>query len=99
MYERKVNLEKYDGLSVFLWGARQTGKSTFLKKTYSDSLYIDLLLSQEFKRYLDSPEQFRQRCIANHQNKPVIVDEIQKLPVLLNEIHWMIENENISFIY
>lgn len=29
MYERKVNLEKYDGLSVFLWGARQTGKSTF----------------------------------------------------------------------
>lgn len=98
MYERKVNLEKYDGLSVFLWGARQTGKSTFLKKTYSDSLYIDLLLSQEFKRYLDSPEQFRQRCIANHQNKPVIVDEIQKLPELLNEIHWMIENENISFI-
>ena len=98
MYERKVNLEKYDGLSVFLWGARQTGKSTFLKKTYSDSPYIDLLLSQEFKRYLDSPEQFRQRCIANHQNKPVIVDEIQKLPELLNEIHWMIENENISFI-
>jgi len=98
MYERRVNLKKYDGLSVFLWGARQTGKSTFLKKTYSDSLYIDLLLSQEFKRYLDSPEQFRQRCIANHQNKPVIVDEIQKLPELLNEIHWMIENENISFI-
>lgn len=98
MYERKVNLRKYEGLSLFLWGARQTGKSTFLKKTYSDSLYIDLLLSQEFKRYLDSPEQFRQRCVANHNNKPVIVDEIQKLPQLLNEIHWMIENENISFI-
>jgi len=98
MYERKVNLKKYDGLSMFLWGARQTGKSTFLKKVYPDSLYIDLLLSQEFKRYLDSPEQFRQRCVANHHNKPVIVDEIQKLPELLNEIHWMIENENISFI-
>jgi predicted AAA+ superfamily ATPase len=36
--------------------------------------------------------------VANHQNRPVIVDEIQKLPELLNEIHWMIENENISFI-
>ena len=98
MYERKINVRKYDGLSMFLWGARQTGKSTLLKTTYSDSLYIDLLLSQEFKRYLDSPEQFRQRCVANHQNRPVIVDEIQKLPELLNEIHWMIENENISFI-
>lgn len=98
MYQRRINLKKYDDLSVFLWGARQTGKSTFLKETYSDSLYIDLLLSQEFKRYLDNPEQFRQRCIANHQNRPVIVDEIQKLPELLNEIHWMIENENISFI-
>ncbi|MFZ1523701.1 MAG: AAA family ATPase [Saprospiraceae bacterium] len=98
MYTRKVNLSQYDGLFIFLWGARQTGKSTFLKKVYTDSLYIDLLLSQEFKRYLDSPEQFRQRCVANHQNKPVIVDEIQKLPELLNEIHWMIENENISFI-
>ena len=98
MYTRKVNLSQYDGLFIFLWGARQTGKSTFLKKVYTDSLYIDLLLSQEFKRYLDSPEQFRQRCVANHQNKPVIVDEIQKLPEILNEIHWMIENENISFI-
>ncbi|MBK9150493.1 MAG: ATP-binding protein [Saprospiraceae bacterium] len=98
MYERKVNLKQYEGMSMFLWGARQTGKSTFLKKEFSDSLYIDLLLSQEFKRYLDNPEQFRQRCVANHHNKPVIVDEIQKLPHLLNEIHWMIENENISFI-
>jgi uncharacterized protein len=98
MYERKLDLGRSKGLSVFLWGARQTGKTTFLKKTYSDSLYIDLLLSQEFRRYLDSPEQFRQRCIASHQNKPVIVDEIQKLPELLNEIHWLIDNEKISFI-
>ena len=98
MYLRKVNLRKYQDLSIFLWGARQTGKTTFLKKEYSDSLYIDLLLSNEFKRYLDSPEQFRQRCMVSHQNKPVIVDEIQRLPQLLNEIHWMIENENISFI-
>lgn len=98
MYQRSLNLEKYKGMSLFLWGARQTGKSTYLKTKFSDSLYIDLLLSQDFRRYLDSPEQFRQRCIANHQNRPVIVDEIQKLPELLNEIHWMIENENITFI-
>ncbi len=98
MYARNVNLRKYEDLSVFLWGARQTGKSTFLKNEYPDSLYIDLLLSQEFKRYLDSPEQFRQRCIADHRNMPVIVDEIQRLPQLLNEIHWMIEHEKITFI-
>lgn len=98
MYKRKVDFKKYEGLSLFFWGARQTGKSTYLKEKYPDSLYVDLLLSQEFKRYLDSPEQFRQRCIANHQNKTVIVDEIQRLPELLNEIHWMIENENITFI-
>ncbi|MCB0660531.1 MAG: ATP-binding protein [Saprospiraceae bacterium] len=98
MYVRKINLEKYNGLSCFLWGARQTGKSTFLRKNYSESLYIDLLLSQEFRRYLDNPEQFRQRCIANHHNRPIIIDEIQKLPELLNEIHWMIENEGIRFI-
>ena len=98
MYERKIDLTKYQGLSLFLWGARQTGKSTYLKQRYPDSLYIDLLLSQEFKRYLDSPEQFRQRCMANHNNRPVIVDEIQKLPGLLNEIHWLIENEKMTFI-
>jgi predicted AAA+ superfamily ATPase len=81
-----------------LWGARQTGKSTLLKTLYPNALYIDLLLSQEYKRYLDYPEQFRERCIGGHNGQPVIVDEVQRLPDLLNEVHWLIENYKIRFI-
>ncbi|MCK5520295.1 MAG: ATP-binding protein, partial [Candidatus Marinimicrobia bacterium] len=84
--------------SLFLWGARQTGKSTLLKKIFPDSLFFDLLLSDVYETFLRNPSIFRERILAEEPNRPVIVDEIQRIPQLLNEIHWLIVNKNYRFI-
>lgn len=84
--------------SLFLWGARQTGKSTLLKALFPDAIWFDLLKSDVYKRYQSNPAQFRETILASDLNSVVIVDEIQKIPVLLDEIHWLIVNHSIQFI-
>jgi len=84
--------------SFFLWGARQTGKSTLLKKMYPDSLWFDFLLSDVFERFHKNPSQLREIILAVKPEKPVVIDEIQKIPVVLDEIHWLIENAGTRFI-
>jgi len=100
-YKRIINIDLPEMQSAFLWGARKTGKSTFLKSNFSESIYIDLLQSDVFLKYLKEPQRFREELEAAEKNKlkfPVIVDEVQKLPHLLDEIHWLIENKGYSFI-
>lgn len=84
--------------SCFLWGARQTGKSTLLKAMFPNAPYYDLLLSGEFARLSRHPELLREELLAKSLTGPVIVDEVQKIPQLLDEIQWLIVNKNISFI-
>lgn len=94
-----MNLPKHQ--SAFLWGARKTGKSTYLSKKFPNSIYYDLLKTDELTRLLAAPHFLREELIAasNEQLEyPVIIDEIQKIPMLLNEVHWLIENKKISFI-
>lgn len=55
-YTRALEIPKPGRETFFLWGSRQSGKSTLLKKRYPDSLYIDLLKSEEFRRYTERPE-------------------------------------------
>ncbi len=98
MYKRKLNFDDAGDESLFLWGARQTGKSTLLKKLYPDSLYFDLLLSDVFERLQRNPSIIREIDQGENYSKPVIIDEIQRIPNLLNEVHWMIENRGIRFI-
>lgn len=98
MFKRKQIFEGLGNESTFFWGARQTGKSTLLKELFPNSLYFDLLLSNEYERLLKNPSQFRERIEAMNPHEPVIVDEIQRLPLLLNEIHWLIANKNYRFI-
>ncbi len=89
------------GQSAFIWGARSTGKSTFLEHFYPDAIYYDLLLTDTFARLLAAPHIFREELLAasdDQLRRGVIVDEIQKIPVLLNEIHWLIEHKKIGFI-
>lgn len=98
MYKRS---QKFIGLgkeSCFLWGARQTGKSTLLKAAFPNSPYYDLLLSEEFVRLNRHPEVLREELLAKSFKGPVIIDEVQKIPQLLDEIQWLIVNKNISFI-
>lgn len=84
--------------SFFLWGARQTGKSTLLKAKFPDSIWFDLLLSDEYERLRRNPTVFREVVLADSENKLVVVDEIQRLPELLNEVHWLIVNKGRQFV-
>ncbi len=98
MFIRKQLLEGSKKESLFLWGARQTGKSTLLKVLFPDSIWFDLLLSDVFERLHKSPSQLREIVLASEPVKEVVIDEIQKIPALLNEVHWLIENHNTRFI-
>lgn len=98
MLPRKINFQDAESESVFLWGARQTGKSTLLKMLFPDVRYIDLLKSDEFARYNRRPALLREELSLLPENELVIIDEIQKLPALLDEVHWLISNHHIRFI-
>lgn len=98
MYCREQTFSNIDNESAFLWGARQTGKSTLLRTLYPNALYFDLLLNDQFDRFLRNPSLLRETVEADNSAGPVIIDEIQRLPSLLNEIHWLIANRNKKFI-
>lgn len=98
MLSRKINLQDAENDSIFLWGARQTGKSTLLKMQFPDSRYIDLLKSDEFERYNRRPAFLREELSLLPKGELVIIDEIQKIPALLDEVHWLMSNHNLRFI-
>ncbi|MBN1984622.1 MAG: ATP-binding protein [Chitinivibrionales bacterium] len=88
--------------SIFLFGPRQTGKSTLLKNTLppQETLYIDLLRVSEYMRYAASPSLFRDEVDAcSNSIRYVIVDEIQKIPQLLDEVHSIIESDKPRYFY
>ena len=96
MYKRALELEPFiDRKSLFLLGPRQTGKSTLLRSRLPETLYIDLLASDTFRAYSARPELLREVVQGHNQ---VIVDEIQKLPSLLDEIQWLIDTQNTRFL-
>jgi uncharacterized protein len=97
MFKRKQLFLGAGKESFFLWGARQTGKSTLLKETFKTALYFDLLLSDVYERLLRNNALIRQMLAANPQQL-VIIDEIQRIPELLNEVHWIITNTKTRFI-
>lgn len=94
---RTLKLAKKPENSFFLWGPRQTGKSTLLKSTYSKIFKIDLLNSEDFLTYSSRPQTLREQLVEKSEIKFVIIDEIQKVPSLLDEIHWLIENNGNIF--
>lgn len=84
--------------SVFLWGARQVGKSTLLQRLFPESRIYDLLKSDEYARLSRRPQLLREELEHLGNETLVIIDEIQKIPQLLDEVHWLIVNRNIRFI-
>ena len=103
MFRRKLDLSSSTSESCFLWGPRQTGKSTLLRTLFPKAMYYDLLLSDQYRRLVSDPSLIRQECEAlgidgNNQGFPIIIDEVQKIPDLLDEVHWMIENKGLRFV-
>ena len=100
-FKRIQNFNNIKGETCFLWGPRQTGKSTLLKNLFPQAAYFDLLLSENFSKFHRHPEFFRQEVLAfskTQKKLPIIIDEVQKVPILLNEIHWLITNHKLHFI-
>jgi len=99
MFDRVLSFDRVAKQSCFLWGARQTGKSTLLRRRFPAALFYDLLLASEFRRLSANPGLLREECIAaGRKSGPIIIDEIQKLPALLDEVHSLISREGFRFI-
>ena len=88
--------------SMFLWGPRRTGKSFWIKNQLKyDFHHIDLLKSDVFAEYASKPALLRERFSEDKLTdnvKLIVIDEIQKCPELLDEVHWMIENTQKKFL-
>lgn len=98
MINRCYNIEDKLDTSIFLFGARQTGKSTFLRQRLPEAPYIDLLDSELRKSYQRRPVLLYEQFSKMPENTLIIIDEIPEVPELLNEVHRLISQRNLRFI-
>lgn len=99
--KRILNIDLPPRQSGFLWGPRKTGKSTYLKNRFPASVVYDFLQSDLFLDFSKNPSLLRERLLAREDHDlrdPVILDEVQKVPQILDEVHWLIENKGLRFL-
>jgi len=94
--KRSLKIQLPPNQSAFLWGPRKTGKTYWINHHLADFQMIDLLKTDVFAEYASRPSLLRER-FRNYRGL-IVIDEIQMVPDLLNEIHWMIENTDASFL-
>jgi predicted AAA+ superfamily ATPase len=83
--------------AVFLWGARQTGKTTYLHDRYPEARFYDLLDTTLSAKLSVTPRILREEILAERPEL-VVIDEVQHVPPLLEEVHWLLENTAGHFI-
>ena len=101
MIPRTLEIHLPQGRSAFLWGPRQTGKTTLLRQQFPSSLRYDLLETDLFLEMVKNPSLLRGQLLAAEEealHHPIIIDEVQKVPQLLDEVHWLMENRGLRFI-
>src|SRR4051812_5150282 len=96
-YQRLLNLDTEAKHSVFLFGPRGTGKTSWLKTQLKDILYIDLLHTETYNDLLANPSLLEKLIPPNFAHY-IVIDEVQKIPELLNEVHRLIETYQYRFI-
>ena len=79
--------------SFFLFGPRGTGKSTWIKICFPNAIRLDLLDPEILRRYSAKPERLRELVLGNPNKPHIIIDEIQKAPILLPLVHSLIEQD------
>ena len=97
MFERLIKRPLESRKSFFLYGPRGTGKTTWLKHHLPDALFINLLQSEYYNRLTANPGHLRELIPPGHQER-VVVDEVQRIPALLNEVHDLIESRKLDFV-
>jgi predicted AAA+ superfamily ATPase len=94
--KRLFELNLPHGKSAFLWGPRKVGKTYWISHTLSGVEIIDLLKTDTLAEYISRPALLRERY-QNHKGL-IVIDEVQKIPPILDEVHWLIENKGMSFL-
>lgn len=97
MYKRLLAKPLQGNRSFFLFGPRGTGKTSWLKSEIKDGLFLDLLNQEIFFSLVQNPHKIEE-LIPKKFSGWIIIDEIQKIPELLNEVHRMIEKNRYRFI-
>lgn len=97
MFNRLLKLPLGGNSSIFLFGPRGTGKTSWLKKNLQDYIYLDLLDYATYSSLIANPNRL-DSMIPKDYEKWVIIDEVQRVPELLNEVHRLIEGRKIKFI-
>ena len=84
--------------SFFLLGPRGSGKSTWLRAVFPDAHFVDLLSEATYQSFLADPGLFAAELRAVDPSRWVVVDEVQRLPNLLNEVHRFMEERRMRFV-
>ena len=99
MFSRLLPIQPESPETFFLWGPRQTGKTTLLLDRFPEAPRFDLLKSSEFNRFTRNPQSLGEELLAlPRKPKLVLIDEIQKVPQLLDEVQRLMV-EHLSLIH
>ena len=98
MIDRLLKINDIQEDSVFLFGARQTGKTTLLLSLFPNAKFYDLLENDTYERLRRNPSLLRQELAHAKEGEIVVIDEIQLIPELLNEVHWLITRQSLHFV-
>lgn len=97
MYSRLLKINPHMNSSAFLFGPRGTGKTAWVKESFKNALYFDLLDDDLYTEFLARPTRLSERIPSNFSDW-IILDEVQKIPDILNEVHRLIEHRKCRFI-
>jgi len=97
MFKRLLQLPLSLDDSIFLFGPRGTGKTSWLKEHVEDAIFVNLLDFPTYSTLLANPARLRE-LIPPGTKRWIIIDEVQRVPELLNEVHYLIEEYQYKFI-
>lgn len=98
-FERQQVLKNINNSSCFLWGPRQVGKTCLLNHLFPNALFFDLLDPRLYEELTSNPHLLQERILAaSLENRPVIIDEVQKIPKLLDVVQFMMTKHDTQFI-
>ena len=101
LYKRLPSIDLPAGQSAFLWGPRKTGKSTLLRLRFPAAARFDLLDTRLMLELTRAPWRLRELARALDdaaRAQPIVIDEVQKVPALLDEVHGLIESDGLRFV-